>query len=363
MNLSAAEVAETPPGPLTRTSTVPAPVPIGPGAGLVTMICVAVSLTMVADTAPNFTAVAPAKFVPAIVTVVPPVIAPAAGPSTITTGAAMQVNLSAAEVAEAPPRLLAWTSTVPAASSGLVATIWVAVSLTMAADTVPNFTAVGTGQIRARDRDRRAARRRSGRGTDARHRWRRRRGNTRDGVGTDDAVGVVAERDHDLAAGHGKGPQVLPGIAVGLGARRAQLLVHQDRGLGDGPVENRVRGVRGPVIVGRPRREDFIPAGGQARDRPVRHVRPVAATGMVAGTAQIAGQAAGRPARAVLDIAGGPELLSAGLTVWTTAAWDTAVLATIAGVLGGGGPAAAAWPNAGSVGLTADSRQRCSKAS
>ena len=59
----------------TVTSTAPALVP----EGLVATIWVAVSLTIVADTVPNFTAVALARFVPTIVTNVPPAVGPDAG--------------------------------------------------------------------------------------------------------------------------------------------------------------------------------------------------------------------------------------------------------------------------------------------
>ena len=72
-----------PPAVTTVTSTVPA-VP----AGLVTTICVAVSLTIVRRwLVPNITAVALARFVPVIVTVVPPAAGPAAGLMPVTVGA------------------------------------------------------------------------------------------------------------------------------------------------------------------------------------------------------------------------------------------------------------------------------------
>ena len=83
MNWSAAEVADVPPAVVTVTSTVPA-VP----AGLVAVICVAVSLTIVAGVVPNSTAVAPVRFVPVIVTVVPPAVGPDVGLTPVTVGAA-----------------------------------------------------------------------------------------------------------------------------------------------------------------------------------------------------------------------------------------------------------------------------------
>ena len=72
-----------PPGVVTVTSTVPAD-----SGGLVAVICVAVSLVTAAAAPPNFTAVAPARFVPVIVTVVPPATDPQLGPTLTTTGAA-----------------------------------------------------------------------------------------------------------------------------------------------------------------------------------------------------------------------------------------------------------------------------------
>ena len=63
-----------PPAVVTVTFTVPA-VP----AGSVTTICVAESLTIVPAMPPKSTAVALARFVPVIVTVVPPASGPAAG--------------------------------------------------------------------------------------------------------------------------------------------------------------------------------------------------------------------------------------------------------------------------------------------
>ena len=73
-----------PPAVVTVTSTVPA-VPDG----IWTTICVAVSLTIVAALPlPKSTAVAPARFEPVIVTVVPPTTGPADGEMDVTVGAA-----------------------------------------------------------------------------------------------------------------------------------------------------------------------------------------------------------------------------------------------------------------------------------
>ena len=74
MKRSDGPVALVPPGVVTVTSTVPAP------GGLVAVICVALSTVNEADgLEPKFTAVAPLKFRPVIVTEVPPVSGPEAG--------------------------------------------------------------------------------------------------------------------------------------------------------------------------------------------------------------------------------------------------------------------------------------------
>ena len=70
-------------GVVTRTSTVPEP------AGAVAVICVALlTVKPVAAVAPNVTAVAPPKFEPVMMTVVPPVDGPEVGEMLVTTGAA-----------------------------------------------------------------------------------------------------------------------------------------------------------------------------------------------------------------------------------------------------------------------------------
>ena len=84
MNLSAAEVGDVPPAVVTVTSTVPLP------AGEVAVIDVAeFTEKPVALLAPNFTAVAPVKFAPVMVTDVPPSAVPEVGEIELTDGAAV----------------------------------------------------------------------------------------------------------------------------------------------------------------------------------------------------------------------------------------------------------------------------------
>jgi hypothetical protein len=88
VNWSADEVAEVPPGVTTVTSTVPA-VP----AGLVAVICVSVSLLIFAVTLPKSTPVAPARFVPVIVTAVPPEVDPDVGLRLVTVGGDVSITM------------------------------------------------------------------------------------------------------------------------------------------------------------------------------------------------------------------------------------------------------------------------------
>ena len=84
MYSSAAEVALWPPGVLTVTSTVPEP------AGEVAVICVGDSaFSAVALLEPNLTSLAAVRFVPVIVTVVPPAAGPLVGSTFVTVGAGM----------------------------------------------------------------------------------------------------------------------------------------------------------------------------------------------------------------------------------------------------------------------------------
>lgn len=83
MYLSPEPVGVVPTGVVTVMSTVPAD-----SAGAVALIWVALTITNVAFVAPNLTAVALRKFVPVIVTVVPPPSGPADGLIVLTVGGA-----------------------------------------------------------------------------------------------------------------------------------------------------------------------------------------------------------------------------------------------------------------------------------
>jgi hypothetical protein len=88
VNLSAVLVALVPPVVVTVRSTVPA-VP----AGLVALIEVALfKVKLAALVVPNFTVIGRAKFVPVIVTTVPPPVLPAVGVIVAMVGGATYVN-------------------------------------------------------------------------------------------------------------------------------------------------------------------------------------------------------------------------------------------------------------------------------
>ena len=117
MNWSAALVALAAPV-VTVTSTVPEP------AGAVAVIVVSLlTLNNVAGMAPKFTADAPVKFVPVIVTDVPPAVEPDGGlrPVTVGGGGGVYVNWSLELMALVPWPVVTVTSTAPRIPAGAVA--------------------------------------------------------------------------------------------------------------------------------------------------------------------------------------------------------------------------------------------------
>ena len=116
-------------------------VPAG-SAGLVATICASVWLVMAPRMPPNETDVAVSKWLPVIVTEVPPASGPASAAIPVTMGAARYVNWSAGVTAEAPPAARSVTSTGPAEPSGLTAVICVPLSLSTGTWAVPKSTMV-----------------------------------------------------------------------------------------------------------------------------------------------------------------------------------------------------------------------------
>ena len=74
---------------------------------------------------PNFTAVAPVKPVPVMVTAVAPAGTPTTGLTAVTVGAASYVNWSAEPMALVPLGVVTVTSTAPREPAGETAVIWV----------------------------------------------------------------------------------------------------------------------------------------------------------------------------------------------------------------------------------------------
>ena len=123
---------------LLATVTVTAP---ALPAGVVAVICVPLTTTTFVATVPPNVTVAPAtKFVPVIVTAVPPAWGPLFGATLLTVGDAMYVN-ALGRLPLCPPGLVTVTAVVPALLAGVVAVICVPLSTTtFVAATLPNAT-------------------------------------------------------------------------------------------------------------------------------------------------------------------------------------------------------------------------------
>jgi len=100
---------------------------------------VAVLVKIVAATPPTFTLVAPVKFVPVIVMVVPPATGPEIGVTVVMVGSATYVN--AAVLVATPPAVVTTTSFAPAVPAGVTAVMEVELTTTtLVAATPPTFT-------------------------------------------------------------------------------------------------------------------------------------------------------------------------------------------------------------------------------
>ncbi len=134
-------------GPVTLvTVTFTMPVP----AGEVAVIEVApLMVTLVAAVEPNLTVDAAVKFVPVMVTDVPPAAGPEVGliEVTVGTGVVVKVKMSAEEVAEVPVALVTVTFTVPTAPAGETAVIEVSLLMVkLVAAVEPKSTAVAVSK-------------------------------------------------------------------------------------------------------------------------------------------------------------------------------------------------------------------------
>jgi hypothetical protein len=125
---------------VTVTSTVPAD-----NRGVTAVIDVEeLTVKAAAGVVPKSTAVAPDRFVPVIVTLVPPLAGPEVGLRAVTEGVALpelNVKWSEVPVADVPPSVVTVTSTVAATSKGLIAVIEVSeFTVNNKAGTVPKST-------------------------------------------------------------------------------------------------------------------------------------------------------------------------------------------------------------------------------
>ena len=109
-----------PPGVVTVTSTVPT---LADGADAVSWVA-DLNVTEVAALEPKSTVAPETKFVPVIVTIVPPAIGPAAGLTALTVGRSYPY-WSAEEMGLVPPGVVTVTLTVPGLADGAVAASWV----------------------------------------------------------------------------------------------------------------------------------------------------------------------------------------------------------------------------------------------
>ena len=131
-------LARLPLCPLTVTVTVTAP---ALPAGVVAVICVPLTTTtFVAAAPPNVTVAPAAKFVPVIVTAVPPAVDPLFGETLLTVGTTTYVN-PLAKLPPAAPGFVTVTVTAPALPAGVVAVICVPLTTTtLVAAAPPNVT-------------------------------------------------------------------------------------------------------------------------------------------------------------------------------------------------------------------------------
>jgi hypothetical protein len=139
VNWSAVTAGLVPTGVVTVILTIPAL----PDGEVAVMLVELITVTFVAAVAPNFTAVAPVKLVPVIVTLVPPAVPPMLGLTAVTAGAPSYVNWSCVTTALVPFAVVTVILTVPALPAGAVAVMLVVfVTEKLVAETAPNFTAV-----------------------------------------------------------------------------------------------------------------------------------------------------------------------------------------------------------------------------
>ena len=104
------------------------------------MVVLFTTATLVAAVEPNVTVAPVAKFVPVMVTAVPPATGPLFGLTLVTVGSTMYVN-ALARLPLCPPELVTVTVAVPALPAGVVAVMVVLLTtVTLVAAVEPNVT-------------------------------------------------------------------------------------------------------------------------------------------------------------------------------------------------------------------------------
>jgi hypothetical protein len=104
-------------------------------------------VTPVPDAVPNLTVAPVTKWVPVIVTEVPPAVGPAETLRPVTVGVASKVKWSAVPVAEVPPSVVTVIVTVPADIAGDVVVIWVADTTEKLTDAAAKWTALADARL------------------------------------------------------------------------------------------------------------------------------------------------------------------------------------------------------------------------
>jgi len=117
--------------------------PAVPAAMTAVMLVDETTVKLVTATPPNFTLLAPSKFVPVMVIAVPPSVVPNVGETNVSVGTDMSMFVNAASLVSEPLGLVTTTSLSPAVPAGAIAIIEVAEATTkLVAGTPPTVTLV-----------------------------------------------------------------------------------------------------------------------------------------------------------------------------------------------------------------------------
>ena len=117
--------------------------PAVPAAITAVMLVDETTVKLVTETPPNFTLLAPSKFVPEMVIAVPPSVVPNVGDTNVSVGTDMSMFVNAASLVSEPLGVVTTTSLSPTVPAGAIAIIEVAEATTkLVAETPPTVTLV-----------------------------------------------------------------------------------------------------------------------------------------------------------------------------------------------------------------------------